>query len=112
MSVSTLAWLARSELILITGGLAATIAVQLLTGRINMRYLLYGRRRDGTQYFSPERVQLLVATIAIALQYVLNAAHADAGKMPSLPSGSLELLGLSNAVYLGGKGWMSLLKRD
>jgi hypothetical protein len=83
--------------------LAFTIALKLLTGDINMNYFLYGTRNDGTKYFSPERIQLLVATLTIVCQYLLNASHTDAGKMPSLPSGSLELLGFSNAVYLGGK---------
>jgi len=107
--VSLLLWLAKWEVIIFVGGLTAITAFQLLTGRINTHYLLYGTRRDGSRYFSPERVQLLGATIAIALQYLLNAAHcADSGNMPSLPTGSLEILGLSNAVYLGGKGWMML----
>jgi len=70
-----------------------------------MRNLLYGRRRDGSLYFSPERVQLLVATIAVAFQYFLTASQTRSGAMPRLPDGTLELFGLSNAVYLGGKSW-------
>jgi len=84
--------------------LAAIIAYRMLTGRINTQYLLYGMRKDGSRYFSPERVQLLVATIGVAIQYLSNAAHAGVlGKMPDLPIGTLQILGLSNAVYLGGK---------
>jgi len=105
MSHALLIWLAQWEVILFVGGLAATIFLKLLTGQINIQYLFYGRRNDGTRYFSPERVQLFIATIAIALQYLLNASHTASGNMPSLPNGTLELLGLSNAVYLGGKAW-------
>jgi hypothetical protein len=108
MSTSLFIWLTRWEVTLFVGGLAITIAIRLLTGEINTHFLLYGTRNDGTKYFSPERVQLLVATLTIACQYFLNASHTVAGKMPTLPTGSLELLGLSNAVYLGGKAWTSL----
>ncbi len=99
----------RCEVILFTGGLAAIIAIKALTGQVNTRYLLYGLRRDGTHYFSPERVQLLVATIAVAMQYVMLSQHSEAGTMPNLPDGSLQVLGLSHAVYLGGKSWTSML---
>jgi len=104
LSYSLLIWLAKWEVILIVGGLAVTIALRFLTGGINLNHLLYGRR-DGVPYFSPERVQLLLATLWIAFQYLLNAVHTVTGQMPTLPNGSLELLGLSNALYLGGKGW-------
>jgi hypothetical protein len=107
-SGSLLIWLVRWQGIILVGGLAAIIAPKLLTGSINTQYLLYGTRRNGTKYFSPGRVQLLVVTIAIAFQYLLNASHSGPGKFPSLPAGSLELLGLSNAFYLGGKAWFSL----
>ena len=110
VTYSFLVWLAKWEAILIVGGLAVTIAVQLLTGRVNMQYVLYGRRRDGSRYFSPERVQLLVATIGVAFQYLLTAAQTQSGAMPRLPDGTLELLGLSNAIYLGGKGWTTFRK--
>src|SRR5436309_3160368 len=105
MLMSLLIMLGRWMVLAFVGGLAITIALQLLTGAINTHYLLYGTRNDGTKYFSAERVQLLVATIAVAFQYLLNAKHATSGQMPTLPQGSLEVLGLSNAIYLGGKAW-------
>jgi hypothetical protein len=97
--------------VLLPGGLAAIIGYRLLTGQINTKYLLYGMRRDGTRYFSPERVQLLVATFSIAIQYLLNAAQAAPGKVPDLPAGSLQLLGLSHAIYLGGKDWAAFKEK-
>jgi hypothetical protein len=93
------------EVLILLGGMGGTILMHLLTGSIEARNLLWGRRTDGTRYFSPERVQLLVGTIAIALQYLLTAAHTPSGEMPHIPDGALELLGVSNAIYLSGKGW-------
>jgi hypothetical protein len=43
--------------------------VQLLTGRINTEGLFYEIRRDGSRYFSPERIQLLLMTLAFSFQY-------------------------------------------
>lgn len=111
MSLSVLIWLARWEVILFVGGLAAIVGYKLMTGQINTRYLLYGTRPDGTRYFSPERVQLLVATLAVAGQYLLTASHAS-GSLPKLPGGTLELLGLSNSVYLSGKAWNTFKKSN
>lgn len=111
MPYALLIWLARWTVIVFVGALAMTIASKLLTGSINTHYLLYGTRRDGTKYFSPGRVQLLVVTITIAFQYVLNASNAGTGEMPSLPAGSLELLGFSNAFYLGGKAWFTFKEK-
>ena len=61
MDFARIIYLARWEVILFVFGLAAIVAIKMLTGGINTRYLLYGMRRDGTRYFSPERVQMLVA---------------------------------------------------
>jgi hypothetical protein len=102
MSEFVLAKIAVWEVKLFLGALIAIIAWKLLTGRINTRYLLYGRRGDGKPYFSPERVQLLVTTIGVAIQYLISASHAN-GQMPKLPDGSLQIFGASNAVFLGGK---------
>jgi hypothetical protein len=108
VSNSPLAWLAQWEVTVFILGLAVTVALGLLTGRINTRYLLYATQKDGSRRFSPERAQLLVFTLAIASQYLLSATHSVSGKMPGLPNGSLQLLGLSNGIYLGGKGWSAL----
>ena len=110
-SYALLIWLARWMVILFVGGFVVTVAFKLLTGSINTHYLLYGTRRDGTRYFSPGRVQLLVITITIAFQYILNASNAGTGEMPSLPAGSLELLVFSNAFYLGGKAWFTFMEK-
>ena len=111
MAFAVLIQTAKWEVILFLGGLAAIIGYRLLTGQINTQYLLYGTRRDGSRYFSPERVQLLVATFSIAFQYLLSAAQTGPGKLPDLPAGSLEVLGLSHAIYLGGKGWAAFKEK-
>lgn len=85
---------------------AAIIAVQLLSGAINTRYLLYGMRKDGSRYFSAERVQLLVITLWVALNYVtgvIGNPHLQA--LPDVPSQILALFGGSQALYLGGKAY-------
>ncbi len=112
MDYSLLTRLAKWETLLFVGGLAAIIAFRLVTGQINLKGLLWGRRSDGSLYLSAERVQALLATLAIAMTYLLTAAHSVSGKLPELPAEALELLGLSNVIYLGGKGWVLLRGRS
>ena len=112
MEFTLLVIAARWTVLLAIGGLTVTVAIKLLTGEINTSYLLYGTRRDGTKYFSPERVQLLVMTIATAIQYLTNAAQNTSGTMPAPSRGMLELLGTSNVLYLGGKGWAAFKGRS
>jgi len=105
MSHDSLALIAKWEIGLFLIGLAAIIAYRLLNGKINTRYLLYGLDAKGNHYFSPLRIQLLVTTIGVAIHYLLSAAQASPGEMPKLPDGTLGLLGVSNAAYLGGKAF-------
>jgi hypothetical protein len=112
MDRNLLTSVAKWEGILFVGALAGIILLRLAQREINLDGLFWGKRKDGTWYYSPERVQAFLATIGIAMQYLLNAIHSTTGKMPDLPTASLEILGLSNAIYLGGKGWMALGGRD
>jgi hypothetical protein len=112
MLPSSLIEITKWEVSLFLFGLAAIIFYRLLTGKINTRHLLYGRRPDGTTFFSPEKVQLLVATFSIASQYLVDSSRAAPGKMPDLPTQALELLGLSNAIYLGRKSWTFLKEKQ
>ena len=102
--------LTRWEILFFLVLLAGIVAVRLLTGQINTRYLLYGskpgRRQDGGRYFSPERVQLLVLTLGAATFYLTQlATTARAGKIPEVPDTLVVAMGGSNAVYLGGKAY-------
>jgi len=94
------------------GALASIVGTQLLNGTINTRHLLWGRRSDGTMYFSPERVQLLLFTIWTALAYLLNVVSnlGHLTTLPDIPNQTLYLLGGSHAVYLGGKA-MAMLRK-
>ena len=92
--------------------LAGLIVIKLLTGEINTIGLLYGRISSratdtrGNQYFSPERVQLLLFTIGAGfyyLQLVLN--NPNPGALPGIPEAWLGVVGGSNVIYLAGKGY-------
>src|SRR5438045_23854 len=93
-------------------GLSAAVFPRLLNGGINTRHLLYGRKADGSTYFSPERVQLLLFTIWTALSYLLNVIeHRGDGKLPDVPTTTLALLSGSHALYLGGKAYSMLFAK-
>jgi len=88
--------------------LAGLVVVQLLTGAINTNGFfcgrVSGRRRGEDQYFSPERVQLLVFTLGAASHYVSQVlTNLHPGTFPPMPEGWLAVVGGSNAIYLGGK---------
>jgi hypothetical protein len=112
MSFTRIIWFTRLEVIVFLGGLAAIIAYRLLTGRINTQYLLYGTQKDGTIYFSPERVQLLLFTLGTAMFYVAEVLKdRNSGELPDISTQTLALLGGSHAIYLGGKAYTMLFKK-
>lgn len=91
------------EGLLILYALAATVAWHLLTGRINLKGLL--RRKDGTGRTSPERIQLLLATIAAAAHYLSQVAQAPSGTLPDIDKNWLYLTGGSSGFYVLHKAW-------
>ncbi len=87
-------------------GLLAIIAIQFLTGQIRTRYLLFGVRSDGSRYFSPERVQLLLFTLAAAFDCLSTALKSPTpGTFPQISETWVALLGGSQALFLGGKSY-------
>jgi hypothetical protein len=96
---------------ILLGALTAVVAHQLITGRINTKGLFHGRRGDGSQYFSPERVQLLMITLAGAARYLsLVMAHPACApgqtcSLPDFPTEWLQMVGGSHAVYLTRKAY-------
>ncbi|MGA8763325.1 MAG: hypothetical protein WB562_10715 [Candidatus Sulfotelmatobacter sp.] len=100
--------------------LLGIVAGQLLTGQINTKNLLYGRKNDAgqaildangrvqshktqdTAYFSPERVQLLLLTMGAAFYYFTQVLR-NPGTFPPIPTSWTATVGGSNAFYLGGK---------
>jgi hypothetical protein len=77
--------------------LAAIVASKLLNSTINMRGLLSDKSQPSR--ISPERVQLLLATISLSIQYVHVAATSPNGSFPKLGSGWLYLFGGSSSIY-------------
>jgi hypothetical protein len=113
MDIVRIAWFVKLEVIVFLGGLAGIIAYRILNGGINTKYLLYGTQKNGTKYFSPERVQLLLFTLGTALFYVTDVLkNRKSGVLPDVPAQTLALLGGSHAIYLGGKAYMMLFKRN
>ena len=111
MPVDPIIWYVKLEVYIFLGALAAIIAHRLLTGEINTNYLLYGIQKDGTKYFSPERVQLLLFTLGTAMFYLSNVLqNRSSGVLPDVSNQTLVMLGGSHAIYLGGKAYMMLLK--
>jgi hypothetical protein len=103
------------------------VVIQLLTGQISTKNLLYGRKNDtgepivGTDglpkgrkkddsiYFSPERVQLLLFTLGAAFYYLTQVLNnPNPGTFPPLPQSWPAVIGGSNAIYLGGKAYSRL----
>ena len=79
------------------------VAVQLLTGHISTRGLLM--KKEGDRSFSPERVQLLLATLAAAYQYVSQVLK-DPTHFPPVSQNLLLLYGGSHAFYLGRRFYL------
>lgn len=102
---------------LLLGGLVVLILFRMLTGQINMHNLLYGRMSDGTRYLSPERVQLMIFTVWVALFYLfdtfetrfLNPTPETAHTLPEVNTQTLTLLGGSQTIYLLGKAYSMLV---
>jgi len=86
------------------GGLAAVVAFKILTGGISLAGLLDGRGPDGRHGFSPARLQMLVLSGFVAIQYLVAAMQsAPAGRLPKPSPTLLAIFGGSQAVYLAGK---------
>ena len=98
----TPAKLAYWEGMVLLGGFCAVIAWKLLTGSISLAYLFTGDQRDGSVRFSPGRVQILIFTVFIAMNYVFQVMQHPSG-FPEIPQSWLAVLGGSHVTYLGGK---------
>jgi hypothetical protein len=81
----------------------AVVASQVLTRQINTRGLLM--RKEGDRAFSPERVQLVLATLAVAFQY-LSQVLKDPRHFPDVPQSWLLLFGGSHALYIGRRFYL------
>lgn len=78
------------------------VAALALAGQMNLNGLFVGLRRDGSTYFSPERVQLFLFTLAVAFLF-LSAVLRDPTHFPDVPDSWIAMLGGSHVFYLTGK---------
>ena len=81
--------------------LSVILIYRMLTRRINLRGLFL--RKDGSKSVSPERVQLLLATMVISANYLSLVAHASGNRMPDVSPQWLYLMGGSSGIYVVGK---------
>ena len=81
----------------------AMVAVQILTGQMSTKGLLM--KKEGDRSFSPERVQLLLATLAAAFEY-LSQLLKDPTHFPEVSQNWLLLFGGSHAFYLGRRFYL------
>jgi hypothetical protein len=99
-----LATLARWEMMAVLICIAGTIVYKIAAGTISLKGLLTGERRDGNQYFSPGRAQLLLVTLIMAGLYVKRvAANPSITSLPEIPSAMVAVLATSQAFYLADK---------
>lgn len=77
--------------------LAATVAYRLVTRQIRIGGLL--ARPGNKSGASPERVQLLVATLALCVRYAMQVAHNTTGNLPDVDKQWLYLFGGSSGIY-------------
>ena len=83
--------------------LAAVVVYQMLTGRISLAGLM--SQKDNSTQTSPERIQLLLATIAAAANYLGEVAKNNSGIMPDVSDNWLYLMGGSSGIYALRKAW-------
>jgi len=90
------------EALIFLFALFGIVVIQILTGAINARGLLEGTTSGGTRFKSTGRVQLLIATIVTAVQYLSQVVD-NSQKFPDIPQNWLLLFGSSQVIYLGSK---------
>jgi hypothetical protein len=89
---------------------AAVLVYKFLSGGVSMRGLLREKTPTGVGAVSAARVQLLLATFAMAF-YIL-AKIIEESKFPDIPTKYILMLGGSHSVFLGAKGVLSLFSTE
>ena len=94
--------LIRLELLGFLCALCFIVAFKILTRRINVAGLF--SRKGGSGSTSPERIQLLMATIVMSAKYVTSVAQSkSSGALPDVDAQWLYVFGGSSAIYASGK---------
>lgn len=83
--------------------LGAVVVFQMLTRRVNLRGLIF--RKDGSGRVSPERIQLLLVTLATCIRYMGQVSATTKAALPELDTGWLYLMGGSSGLYAVRKAW-------
>jgi len=83
--------------------LAVVVVYKIVTRQINMEGLI--THKDGSGRVSPERIQLLLATIAASATYLTDALSSTNGSLPDVSPQWLYLIGGSSSIYVAGKAW-------
>jgi hypothetical protein len=81
--------------------LAAMLVYRALTGRLILTGLLRGK--PGSNAISPERVQLLIATLAVSTMYLSRVIHGNGTVMPDVSTSTLAVFGGSGGIYAAVK---------
>lgn len=98
--------LMKWEIILFLGALAGVVAMQMLSGQINISGLFQADKNGKDSQFSSSRVQLLILTLGAAFYYLSQVlTNATPGRFPPIPETWPVLLGGSNLLYLGNKAF-------
>ncbi len=90
--------------------LAAILVFRLLTRKIQLAGLL--NRKEDAARVSPERVQLLLATLAVSAKYLGSVVHGTTGTMPEVSREWLYLFGGSSGIYASVKAITTLTRKS
>jgi hypothetical protein len=90
------------EVLVLLAGFVGIVLWRILTSRISLECLLSADNANGTTSFSPGRAQLLIFTLIVAMQYVLQVIS-DPTRFPTIPDSWVVALAGSQGVYLAGK---------
>lgn len=89
--------------------LVVIVGYRLLTGQINTKGLLQDKQDKSGGKFSPGRLQMLIATLVVAIYFVTQVLETQ--KLPELPREFLLALAGSHLLYLGGKTYTVLTRK-
>ena len=97
--------------VLFACGIYMQIIAGIFSGRVRTAGLLKARASNGKFRVSPQRVQVLVATLTVAGHYIGTFLESDRTSLPEVPSQLLAILGASHLAYNGSKGYLVLRKK-
>ena len=96
----TLALIAGYAIVLFVGSLGLIIVWKIYTGKIDLRYLISEKQKNGPASLS--RFQFLIFTFVVAMCFLVLTL--ESGEFPKLEADVLALLGISGGSYIVSKG--------